>query len=110
MALGTGSSTRRDRAVRTYVRRELFAHTDGAREQLKAANISAGRVKTIADLAGVAPVSLDEAGDGSRYLVRPTRTELIRSGSPYMRARTVWASTWGRWKPFLAAIEPRYRP
>jgi hypothetical protein len=27
-----------------------------------------------------------------------------------MRARTVWASTWGRWKAFLAAIEPHYRP
>lgn len=96
--------------MRTYVRRELYAHTDGAREQLRAANIPAGRVKTISDLANVQPVTLEAAGDGSRYVVRPTRAELIRSGSPYMRARTLWASTWGRWKPFLAAIEPRYRP
>ena len=88
----------------------MYAHTDGAREQLKAGNIPAGRVKTVAELAGVPPISLEDAGDGSRYVVRPTRTELRRSGSPYMRARTVWASTWGRWKPFLASIEPRYRP
>jgi len=96
--------------VRTYVRRELYPHTGGAREQLNAASIPAGRVKTAADLAKVQPISLADAGDGSRYVVRPTRSDLLRSGSPYMRLRTVWASTWGRWNSFVAAIEPRYRP
>jgi hypothetical protein len=96
--------------VRTYVRRELYAHTEGAREQVHAAQLAGGRVRSVADLSSVPPIALGDAGDGSRYVVRPSRAELMRSGSPYMRVRTLWASTWGRWKPFVAAIEPRYRP
>ncbi|MEY2399270.1 MAG: hypothetical protein QOJ00_2444 [Actinomycetota bacterium] len=96
--------------MRTYVRRELYAHTTAAREQLHAARVPGGRVRSAADLSKVRPITLAEAGDGSRFVVRPTRGALLRSASPYMRARTAWASTWGRWPAFLKAIEPRYRP
>ncbi len=110
MALGTRTSTRRDRVLRAYVRRELYPHTEGAREQLQAARLGRDGVRTIADLHRVPPVSLDEVGDGSRHVVRPTRRDLLRSGAPAMRARTAWASTWGRWGSFLRVIEPTYRP
>lgn len=67
-------------------------------------------MRSLADLRGITPVSLSEVGDGRGYLVQPTRQELLRRGSPYMRLRTAWASTWGRWDAYLTAIEPHYRP
>lgn len=110
MAVSSSSRTKRDRAVGSYVRRELYPHTEAGREQVDAAPVQAGRVRSIADLAGIEPIALADVGDGSRHLVQPTRHDLRRHGSPTMRLRTVWASTWGRWNRFLDHIEPAYRP
>lgn len=110
MATPTRSRTKRDRAVGTFVRRQLYPHTVAGRERVDAAEISHTRVRSIADLAGIEPVGLADAGDGSAYLVQPSRVDLMRHGSPYMRLRTLWASTWGRWHRFLEVIEPHYRP
>lgn len=96
--------------VAGYVRRELYPHTDEGRARIDASPIAGGRVRSLGDLRGVAPVALSEVGDGRGYLVQPTRQDLLRHGSPYMRVRTAWASTWGRWNAYLAAIEPHYRP
>ncbi len=105
-----GRSTRRDRVVSAYVRRELYPHAQAARARIDAAAIDGGRLRTLADLQRVAPVTLSEIGDGDDWMVRPTRSELMRSGTVYMRLRTAWASTWGRWSAYLASIEPVYRP
>ncbi len=105
-----GAPSRRDRAVRAFVRRELYPHTEAGRARIDASPIDRGRIRSVDDLRAVEPVTLADVGDGSGYLVRPTRSHLIRSGSPSMRARTLWASTWGRWNAFLATIEPHYRP
>ncbi|MEY2425879.1 MAG: hypothetical protein QOI61_1451 [Actinomycetota bacterium] len=92
------------------MRRELYPHTQAARARIDAAAVDGGRLRTLADLQLVAPITLDDVGDGDEYMVRPTRVDLMRSGSPYMRLRTAWASTWGRWSAYLASIEPVYRP
>jgi hypothetical protein len=106
-----GRPVRRDRAVLTYLKRELYPHSDGARARIDAAGVSGGNPpKSLAELKAIAPVGLEDVGDAGEYVLRPTRLGLIRSGSPYVRARTVWASTWGRWHAYLAAIEPLYRP
>ena len=56
-------------------------------------------------------MSLADAGDGSAFVVQPSRLNLMRFGSPYTRLRTVWASTWGRWHRFVDHhVEPTYRP
>lgn len=73
--------------MRSYVRRELRA-----------------------DLATAPPIDLAGVGDGAGHLIQPTRDDLLRSGSPVMRARAAWASTWGSWRRFLSVIEPSYRP
>lgn len=67
-------------------------------------------MRSVTDLATVEPVTLAELGDGAAYVVRPTRQQLMRSGTAYMRLRTVWASTWGRWGAFVSSIELSYRP
>lgn len=110
MASETRLQNRRDRAVRLYVRRELHAHTPAAREQLGGAHFDAKSLRSGDALARVTPIDLAEAGDGARHLVQPTREQLLRSGSPVMRVRTAWASTWGNWQRFLSVIEPSYRP
>lgn len=110
VALGTRPPSRRDRAVGAYVRRELYPHSFGARERIDASTHSGPRVRSAADLAAVPPISLDEVIDPGDYVMRPTRWDLMRSGSPTMRLRTAWASTWGRWHAFLATLEPQYRP
>ena len=91
------------------MRRELYPHSDAARARLDAA-VANGHVRSLSDLKAVPPLGLDELGDGADYVMRPTRLGLIREGSPYLRARTFWASTWGRWNAFLRTIEPLYRP
>ena len=96
--------------VSAYVRRQLYPHTQAARARIDASAVSEGRVRSLADLQAVEPVDLADVGDGAEYVVRPTRQDLLRSGSPYLRARTLWASTWGRWNSFLRAIDPLYRP
>jgi hypothetical protein len=103
-------STRRDRVVGAYVRRELYPHTDAARARIDASAVVGGNVRSVADLASIEPVALADVGDGGAYVVRPTRRALLRSGSPYMRLRTMWASTWGRWNAFVSSIELDYRP
>ena len=110
MAPGTRTSTSRDRVLRTYLRHELYPHTEAAREQLHAARSGRDGVRVLADLHRVPTVSLDEVGDGSRHVLRPTRSELLRSARPAMRARTVWASTWGRWSSFARVVDATYRP
>jgi hypothetical protein len=105
-----GRSTRRDRVVSAYVRRELYPHTQAARARIDESAVDGGRLRTLADLRLVAPVTLADVGDGDAYMVRPTRSDLLRSGRPYMRLRTAWASTWGRWNAYVASIEPVYRP
>lgn len=110
MASGFRSGTRRDRVVRTYVRRELHAHTEAGREQLGGADFDVRSFRRATDLARVPPIALAEVGDGTRHLVQPTRHELLRSAGPVMRLRTAWASTWGSWSRFLSVIEPSYRP
>jgi hypothetical protein len=102
--------TKRDRAVRTYVRRELHAHTEAGRAQLGGSHFDARTLKSTADLASVPHVDLADAGNGARHLVQPTSHQLLRSGSPWMRVRTLWAMTWGSWSRFLHLIEPSYRP
>ncbi len=110
MASGTRSQNRRNRAVRSYVRRELHAHSAAAREQLGGAHLDAKSLRSGGGLAAVTPIDLAEAGDGAGHLIQPTREQLLRSAGPIMRARTAWASTWGSWPRFLALIEPSYRP
>lgn len=110
MASGTRTATQRDRALRSYVRRELYPHVEAARERLNAARLGPDGIRSVADLSRVEPVALDEVGDGSRHVLRPSRADLLRSGTPFMRARTAWASTWGRWGAFMRRLEPAYRP
>ena len=88
----------------------MYPHSDAARTRIQQAGIADGEARSLADLRAIRPVGLDEIGAGDDYVLRPTRVGLIRSGSPYLRARTFWASTWGRWPAFLRAIEPQYRP
>lgn len=109
MATGNRLQTRRDRAARLYVRRQLHAHTEGGREQLGGSHFDAKRLKATG-LDGVPVVDLADVGDGARHLVQPSRQELLRSSSPSMRLRTAWAMTWGSWRRFLQVIEPSYRP
>lgn len=87
MASTNRVQTKRDRAVRTYVRRELRA-----------------------DFETASPIALHEVGNGGDHLIQPTRQDLLRSASPWMRVRTLWAMTWGSWPRFLNLIEPSYRP
>jgi hypothetical protein len=100
---------RRDRVILNYVKRELYPHNDGARARIDAAAIAGGQLRSLADLRAIEPVAFD-ALDEADYVLRPTRLGLIRAGSPYLRLRTLWASTWGRWNAYLTAIEPLYRP
>ncbi len=92
-----------------YVRRELHAHTEAAREQLGGMHFDAKALRA-GGLSRVPPIELSEIGDGGRHLVQPTREQLLRSASPVMRLRTAWASTWGSWSRFVSVIEPSYRP
>ena len=101
---------RRDRAVLTYVKRELYPHSGAARARIDAAGIAGGQPRSLAEFKAIEPVGLEEIRDAGDYVLRPTRLGLIRAGSPYVRARTVWASTWGRWQAYLRTIEPLYRP
>ncbi|HUR76369.1 MAG TPA: hypothetical protein VMZ22_00340 [Acidimicrobiales bacterium] len=110
MASLMSRSPRRDRVVAGYLRRELYPHTEAGRARIDAAPITGGRVRSLAELRAIAPVELADVGDGREYLVQPTRRDLLRHGKPTMRLRTAWASTWGRWDAYVAAIEPRYRP
>ncbi|HVT75722.1 MAG TPA: hypothetical protein VHD87_01735 [Acidimicrobiales bacterium] len=100
----------RDRTVVNYLRRELYPHSEAARTRISEAGIVGGQFRSLADLKAVSPVGLDELDGAADYVLRPTRQGLIRSGRPYLRFRTFWASTWGRWDAFLRAIEPLYRP
>ena len=94
--------------VLTYLKRELYPHSDAARARIDAA-AHGGQLRSLADLKAIEPIGLDEIDDAD-YVLRPTRLGLMRDASPYMRFRTLWASTWGRWDAFLRAVEPRYRP
>jgi hypothetical protein len=88
----------------------LYPHNYAARVRMDAAQIPGGRARALADLKAIDPVGLDEIEDDGDYVLRPTRTSLLHAGTPYMRARTLWGSTWGRWGAYLRAIEPLYRP
>jgi hypothetical protein len=109
VAIGT-SRTRQDRAAVAFVRRDLCTFAAAPRERMRASGVDPAALKSLGDLALVEPVELSEVGDGADYVLRPTRRQLLRAGSPYLRLRTAWASTWGRWNAFVHAIDPVYRP
>jgi hypothetical protein len=105
-----GRPLRRDRLVLTYLKRELYPHSDAARARIEAAGIARGDAGSLDAFKAIEPLALDEIGDDGDYVLRPTRAGLMGSGTPYLRLRTLWASTWGRWDAYLRAIEPLYRP
>jgi hypothetical protein len=100
-----------DRALRQYVRRQVYPYSAHNRQRLVAAGISPGGIQSAADLRRVAPVTWAEVDDGADLVLRPQETTITRLGSPGLAFRVLFAKLMRR-KAVLSEslIDPLYRP
>jgi len=100
-----------DRALRAYVRRQVYPYSAANRNRLSAAGIGPLGVRDAADLRRLPPVSWIDVGDGSELILRPHRTTITRLGSPGLAFRVLFATLLGRRHTLnRSVIEPVYRP
>ena len=100
-----------DRALRAYIRRQVYPYSTANRNRLSAAGIGPYGVKTIEDLEQVTPVRWAEVGDGADLLLRPHRTSITRLGSPALAFQVLLATLLRRRTTLnRSVIEPVYRP
>jgi hypothetical protein len=100
-----------ERALRTYVRRQVYPYSVFNRNRLSAAGLGPYGVREIADLQRVTPVTWTEVGDGTDLMLRPNKTTITRLGSPSLAFRVLFARLLGRRQELnQSIIEPIYRP
>lgn len=100
------ATARADRALRAYVRQELAAFSGHYREAFAAAGLDARRVRGLADLGTLPPVTRDElARGGAAFELRPTPASLREH---WGFTRKLGLVTGGRraWRGLVAAYAP----
>lgn len=100
------ASAERDRRWRRYLTQELVPFNENHRRRL-----DPDRLKSVAALSTVAPMTLDEVEDPRDYLLHPTGTTLSAQAGLDVRARLAWARISGRLARFERGfVERRYKP
>jgi hypothetical protein len=100
-----------DRALRAYVRHQVYPYSVFNRSRLTAAGMGPHGVRGAADLRRVAPVAWTDIGDGADLMLRPQRSTITRLGSPGLAFRVLFATVLGRREALNREIvDPIYRP
>lgn len=95
-----------DRALAGYLRHEVCAYSSAHRRR-----IDPDRVTTVADLARVAPLSLDEMGEPADLVLHPDPGSITSSGTLELRARLAWAQVSRRLARMeRGVIDRNYKP
>ncbi|HZT65444.1 MAG TPA: hypothetical protein VFA11_06620 [Acidimicrobiales bacterium] len=100
-----------DRALRQYLRFELYAYSPFYRRHLDRAVGGPPRLRGRADLATVPPVSLEEITDPAAVVLTPDEDSVVRFGGRGLAARVTVGRLTGRPGPVSRQhLDPVYKP
>ena len=80
-----------DRALRLYVRRQVYPYSVLNRQRLVAAGIGPGGIQSAVDLRRVPTITWEDVDDGADLVLRPQETTITRLGSPGLAFRVLFA-------------------
>ena len=100
-----------DRALRAYVRRQVYPYSVLNRARLSAAGVGPYGISKASELDKMPPIAWSEVGDGADLVLRPEKLTVTQLGSTALAIRVAFASVTRRRTALNRdIIEPIYRP